>query len=181
MPTLAQTRKGGSGKRQRISNNIGASLIELESSWWGHEKLGAWSTRWWVRVDHETEKAIHVSESSDNGNPHESYLRECDVWLPKSKVTVVVEPEWEITSPEGEVKGELVLGAPHQSQYGAKVGISGDTYEAFKEDDLADSLPWEETHRSWDGDQWVIDATEQAISILEDQAVEMGYRVKQLP
>ena len=177
-------REGAPGPAQELQNHanaIGASKIKLDSTWWGSEKFGVWSEEWWVEIDHETEDAIHISGYSDSRHPSTERLASGDVWLPKSKVDIIVEPQWKPTAlPDGESKGTLRVGASFKTRYGVKRKITGDTYEAFKEDALADELPWDKTHATFNGDEWEIDSTEEALSLLREKATDAGYEIEEI-
>ncbi len=183
-PTAAVRPEGSRNDReQRRANDSGLTLIKLESTWWGNEKLGTWEDRWWVRINHETEDAIHLSAATDDFSRAMGILPETDTWLPKSKVTRLAEPDWETHEPGRSLtdrKGTLRLEAPTQTRYGHKHTITGDTYEAMKEDELADSLPWDETHATFNGDAWELDANDEAREIFIREATDLGYAVKTL-
>ena len=167
-------------RQQRRANNSGLTLIELESSWWGNEKLGSWESKWWARIDVETEDAIHLSAATDDFSRAMGILPNTDVWLPKSKLTRLAEPEWETHEPDGEKRGTLTLQSPTSTRYGPKHEITGDTYDAFKQDGLDDALPWDQTHATFNGDAWEIDANDDARAILRSAALDAGYALKTL-
>lgn len=164
--------------KQEIANNTGLSYLELESSWWGNEKLGQWHECWWVQIDYETEDAFHLKTATQEPTTHGH--RTIDVWLPKSKADILLSPDWSVHTPDGQSKGTLVLEQPKNTQYGPKHSISGDTYEAFKEDGLSDELPWEKTHATWNGDAWTIDANASSVNHLIEKANKIGYEVQTL-
>lgn len=166
-------------RRQKYANETGLTHIELESSWWGKNSIGSWGSSWWVEIGAETEKAIMVKGYSDEKSPRPNHLTDADdSWVPKSKITNTIEPHYDTADPEGEPKGTITLKPAHRTRYGPKMEIVGDTYEAFKKDDVADDLPWEETHATWNGDAWEIDANEDAIEKLEQAATDKGYTVQ---
>lgn len=167
-------------RNQEFADDTGLTQLELESSWWGNEKMGEWESRWWARIDHETEKAYHLSAATTGRSEPINGERDRDIWLPKSKAEILTEPNWEAHSPDGEAKGTLTIESPHQTRYGFKADISGDTYDAFKEDGLDEALPWEDTHATWNGSSWEIDATDEAREILIEEATDAGYRIKTL-
>lgn len=177
---MAIAEVGPEARTQQHANAIGASRIELESSWWGNEKFGTWSETWWARIDTETEDAVHVNEASDSRNPVTESLWSVDVWLPKSQITMIAEPEWEPTTNPSDPNGTIRVGSTFRTEYGVKRKITGDTFEAFKEDDLADELPWEKTHATWNGDTWEIDDSSPALSELRRAAEEAGYVVEEI-
>lgn len=171
---------GPASRNQQHANAIGASRIELESSWWGNEKFGTWSENWWVKIDAETEDAIHVSAASDRQYPVTERLSSVDVWLPKSQMTTIAEPQFEPTTNPDDSKGTIRVGSTMKTQYGIKREITGDTFQAFKEDDLDDELSWEKTHATWNGDTWEIDDSSLALSELRRAAEEAGYVVEEI-
>lgn len=165
--------------RQRSANASGMTLLKLDSTWWGNKVFGDWSAEWWVTIDASTDKAYHVSEVGGSGR--HSRPRSVDEWVPISVTTIMARPEWSVTEPEGDVVGELKVGRSVSSRYGMKATITGDTYQAFKEDNLKGKLMWEKCHPSWNGDAWTIDADEASVAHFTKVASRAGYTVKTLP
>ena len=177
---MVESNAHDNGRNQDFADRMGLSLLSLESSWWGNEKLGEWESRWWVRVDKETEKAVHVTAATTSRSTMATSELNRDVWLPKSKAEFLVQPNWEVHEPAGEMKGVITLESSRATRYGHKHDITGDTFNAMKEDGLADELPWEKTHATWNGSSWEIDAADEARDLLVKEANELGYAVKML-
>ena len=177
---IAEGAERRANEMQSHANTIGCTKISLESSWWGNEKFNAWSEDWWVKIDAETDKAIHVSAISNQRHPVSERMSSVDTWLPKSQFETLVEPQWEPTTNPSDKKGTLRVGGVFKSQYGMKREITGDTYQAFKEDGLADELPWEKTHATFNGDNWEIDSSKEALKLLREEAAEAGYMVMEI-
>ena len=164
------------------ANQTGLTKIQLENTWWGKESLGTWGDNWWVEIKAETEKAILCGKASDKSRPTPDRMKTLsDAWVPKSKITSICGPSWERAEADGESKGELTLGSAHLTRYGKKLPITGDTYAAMKEDGLSDELKWEDTHCTWNGNEWEIDANEEAVEALTEEANALGYDVLKLP
>jgi len=159
----------------RQTNSSHLSWIQLESTWWGNEKLGQWNDEWFVQIDAETEKAIHVSEAT-TGAP--DFTSPKDAWLPKSKVDRRIDPDTELHEPDGETRGTVEFGREVLSQYGPKTVLLGDTYDALVEEDLKEELDWETTHHSFDGDNWTVDAEPSAHEELIETLTEAGFAVE---
>jgi hypothetical protein len=104
-------------------------------------------------------------------------MRSVDAWFPKSKIDARVDPEWNHTGPSPEdAKGTLTFGQTRTSLYGPKQCITGDTYDAFAGDDADVETDWEETHLSFDGDNWTCDA--EAAEAVRKAAAEAGYSIR---
>ena len=168
---------------QQHANDVGLTYLELENAWWGKESVGEWGDQWWAVVTASTEKALLLGKVSDKAAPQRRDLKTPtdDAWVPKSKVTRKVEPDWEVHSPEGEVEGTLTLQKSRPTKYGPKHEITGDTYAAFKKDGLDGKLVWDKTHATFNGNAWEIDASELARGQLRHYANELGYEVRVLP
>lgn len=167
----------------------GLSVIELESSWWGNQKVGEWVERVFAHIDHETEDAIHASHVHLRDSAHKmSSLEHAvaeDVWFPKSKVSVLAEPDWEVYSPEGDAEGEVSIAQVVPSRYGMKAALLGDTYSAMKEDGVDDELTFHadgdepDAHHTFNGDVWECDLD--AVDMVVAELVSAGYEVKVAP
>lgn len=151
------------------------SWIRLESGWWGNEKLDEWNSEWFVEIDVETEKAIHVSQAT-TGAP--DFTSRVDAWLPKSKLKSRIDPQHQTHEPDGERKGTVTLGREVLTEYGAKTVLTGDTYDAFVEEELKEEVEWESTHLSFNGDNWTLDSTNSAHDELIDVLTTAGFAVE---
>lgn len=160
-------------RKQNRATEEGMSWIELESSWWGNEKLNSWKEDWWVEIDHETDDAVHLSSASNNADLRGA--RSVDVWLPKSKIEERVDPEWDVEGPD-DAEGTITFGLVTPTRYGPKVRLRGDTYDAFAGDEPDVDPEWDETHLSFDGDNWTADADAQ--DLLAEACHEAGYQTR---
>lgn len=168
--------------RQEKANELGATHLELSSSWHGNEKFGTWTETVWAVVDYETEDGIHLARATAaNTEKFERYrdVREMDredMWLPKSWVESRTDPEYVVGEPEGESKGEVAVGPMKRTRYGKKRVLLGDTYDAMVEDGLKEEIDWDEAHHTFDGETWVCDrdAVEMVLDVLQAN----GYTVK---
>lgn len=165
------------------ANSSGLTKLTLDSTWWGNKAFGEWCDTWWVMVDGETDDALHVSEGipAQDARGTDPYTRQMDEWVPKSVSEKVVEPEWEEIPADGDAKGTLEVGPAHPGKYGRKRDVSGDTYTAFKEDDLKSALSCDNVHAAWSGNVWQIDAGKSSVEEFVQEATDMGYSVKLLP
>lgn len=163
---------------QETANETGASYLLFESSYWGKEAIGRWTEAVWAVIDFSTDDAYHIAYA-DSGNfgrwKTASEMSAVDGWVPKSKVDKMVSPEMVTRDAEGEAKGEVSIGPVKKSRYGDKAMLLGDTYDAFKGDEVADDINWEEAHHTYDGDTWVCDAD--SISTVARALSEAGYSV----
>lgn len=177
---MSEAARGSANWDKNKANDCGLSKIELESSWWGNEKFGAWVDEVWALIDYETDKAFHVKTAKfdDSANQMRRLGRGVeDVWVPKSKAEIVVEPDWEVHSPDGEAEGEVVFAQIVGTRYGPKVAALGDTYDAFKETGIGSDF-WDDLHATFNGDVWVVDrVSDELIAAL----VKEGFRVKVAP
>lgn len=171
----AAVRPSRTERKQERASQEGMSWIQLESSWWGNEKLNDWQEDWWVEIDHETEDAVHLTSASNNADLRGA--RPVDAWLPKSKIDARVDPDWNESGPsEEDAKGTITFGLTTPSQYGPKTRLRGDTYDAFAGDDADVDAEWEDTHLTFNGNDWTCDADAQ--EALAEACHEAGYRTR---
>jgi len=164
---------------EQIADSTGFDVVRLESSWWGNEKFGTWTDTVVGLVDVETEDAIHMTVAEDaSPAASEGFISVADVWLPRSKIQVV-RGDPEVVEPDtDDLAGEVVLGTYTRTRFGRKIRMLGDTYEAMKEVGLADEIDWDVAHQNFNGDAWVIDASEESVAHVIDVLVDAGFRVR---
>lgn len=165
-------------KMQRRANQHGMTVIQLDSSWWGHEKFASWQATWSVAVDIETDDALHVVGGS-TGMTFDGWFdaQTEDTWVPKSAIAVQVDPDMKVAPPEGDdLAGTIRVIARKKSEFGMKLRLGGDTYDAFKEDDATDAIGWDTAHPTFDGETWCVDAG--AITAVVSTLRDLGYRVE---
>jgi hypothetical protein len=166
---------------QNVADETGFSVVQFESSWWGNEKLGEWSELAWAVVDAETDDAYHLAVADTGSSRGLERLgrgnKTFDVWVPKDKTEIVVEPTMTCFTPDDAPKGEVMVVGLTMTEYGRKLCVWGDTYEALSEGNdalLADC--WDDLHAVYTGDgYWTVDVADgRFISKLTDG----GYTVK---
>jgi hypothetical protein len=157
--------------------------LELESSWWGNEKIGEWVESLWALVDFATDDAYHAAVVSTDDSyleVHRPGRHHDDVWFPKAKTEVIAEPDWQTFGAESDpADGEILAAFEKRTQYGTKVCLWGDTYDALSDDGdaLLDDL-WDDLHPAYDGFCWGIDEIDGRVM---GRLTEGGYDVKVLP
>ncbi len=164
---------------QSTADETGFSRLRLESEWWGNEKFGQWVKDVWALIDFETDDAYHISVvalDSAHLKRYRPYDHQTDLWFPKEKAEVVVEPEWNEFDAIGETKGEVIVAMEKHTKYGYKIAMWGDTYDALSDDGdavLADY--WDALHATYDGECWTADEVN---GILIGKLTNAGYDVK---
>ena len=81
------------------------------------------------------------------------------------------EGQHEGTMDEGDVR---VVGTK-DTRYGPKFRLAGDTYGAFKENEVADKIDWDTAHHTYDGDEWVCDVD--GVGAVIEALVDASYTV----
>jgi hypothetical protein len=141
---------------QSVADETGFSVVQFESS------------SWWVVVDGETDDAYHLGVV-DSSSPSRKWLERLergnktfDMWVPKDKTEIVVEPTMTCFTPDDEPKGEIMVVGTTMTKYGRKLCVWGDTYEALSEGNdalLADC--WDALHAVYTGDgYWTVDVAD---------------------
>lgn len=77
-------------------------------------------------------------------------------------------------------EGDVQVVGTKETRYGEKFVLAGDTYGAFKQDDVEDDIPFHsedgpDAHHTYDGDVWVCDID--GVSLVIDALVDAGYSV----
>ena len=165
---------------QQESNRYGMSLVGFETEWWGNNLLGVWTERVWAVVDEVSEDALHLAvactgEPESEIQPYDSKWH-YDTWVPKSQADIVVSPEWTTFEGDDTRRGTVYVALEKRDEYGVKVCLWGDTYEALAQDNH-DALDghWDDLHHTFDGENWVVDEVN---GIVVSKINEAGYDVK---
>jgi hypothetical protein len=168
----------------RTANKIGLTEVVFETTWWCNNVLGAWQEKAWAVIDFQTDDAYHLAFGTLNDGGTQPHLNSkgvfTDEWVPKSKVTLGAQPDWDTYSPDGDIEGEVIITGMNRTRYGPKACLWGDTYDAFKGDETPDpDLDWDETHHTYNGTCWECDpeATEDVAEALSDA----GFLVRIAP
>lgn len=167
---------------QQTADQVGMSLVGFESSYWGNEALGEWTTRVWAVVDEQSEDAYHLAVAyagatdPDEVIDHFDHDWSFDAWIPKSKAEILVRPEWTTFEGDAPRKGTVYASLKKRDKYGTKVCLWGDTYEALS-GDHADALDghWDDLHHTFDGQNWVVDEVN---GIVISNITDAGYDLK---
>jgi len=77
-------------------------------------------------------------------------------------------------------EGDVRVVGTTRTRFGEKFVLAGDTYAAFKEDGIADEIPFDrddgaDAHHTYNGDAWVCDID--GVSLVIDAFVDEGYTV----
>jgi len=100
------------------------------------------------------------------------------VRYPESADNVVVETNG-ATHAGKMSEGDVRVTGTKRDKYGEKFVLSGDTYDALssKCDNLSDEMSWDNTHCTFDGDDWVCDRDSDAITEVVRVLTDNGYKV----
>jgi hypothetical protein len=100
------------------------------------------------------------------------------VRFPESQDDLVVETN-EATHSGKMSEGDVSVTGTKRDKYGEKFVLSGDTYDALSSngDDLSSEMSWDDTHCTFDGDDWVCDADSDALTEVVRVLVNNGYKV----
>ena len=165
---------------QQTANQTGFSRFRLESEWWGNEKFGEWRKEIWALVDAETDDAYHLAVVAFD----DAYLTELrphkhqtDVWFPKDKAEIIAEPNWTTFAPDDTPpKGTIYVAMSRRTEYGWKIGLWGDTYDALsQEGDAALDHLWDDVHAAYEGGGW---AADEVNALVIRALTHEGYTVK---
>lgn len=170
---------------QQTANATGFSIIMLESSWWGNELFGDWTDTLTGVVDFQTDDAYHLAMfDAGIGRSDMHSWWQYDEFVPKSAVDGVVHPDEDTvkqTPAAGKSEGEIRIGGTRYTQWGEKIALTGDTYDAFAADDsdVYNQLDWEVCHQDFDDNNsiWFVDMTEDSIAHVREVLVRAGFDV----
>lgn len=100
------------------------------------------------------------------------------VRYPESEDDVVVEVNG-ATHAGKMSEGAVQISGAKRDKYGQKLTLSGDTYNLLssKGEDLSSEMSWDDTHCTYDGDDWVLDRTTEAVRQFVRTLTENGYKV----
>lgn len=76
-------------------------------------------------------------------------------------------------------EGDVRISGSKRDQYGSKLTLTGDTYELLSSngEDLGSEMSWNNTHCTYDGDEWVMDRTPESVSEFVRVLTDNGYKV----
>lgn len=165
---------------QQTASHVGMSLIQFESEWWGNKLLDEWVEQVWAVVDEQSEDAFHLAVACTGDpdteiRPYDSKWH-FDEWVPKSQSEIIVRPDWTTFEGDDERQGTVYAALKKHTEYGWKVCLWGDTYQALSQD-CANALDghFDDLHQSFDGDGWTVDEVN---GILISQINAAGYDLK---
>lgn len=75
--------------------------------------------------------------------------------------------------------GAVQISGAKRDQYGQKLTLTGETYDLLSSngEDLSGEMSWDDTHCTYDGDDWVLDRTADAVREFVNVLTENGYKV----
>lgn len=166
---------------QQTVNEVGMSIIEFESDWWGDNLLGVWTDEVWAVVDDMSGDALHLAVAYSGIEPPEEIRPydddwHFDEWVPKSKSEIITSPDWTRFEGDGTRRGTVYAALKSHTKYGWKVTLWGDTYECLsggEHDALGDV--WEQLHPDFNGDWWTVDEVN---GVLISKITDAGYDLR---
>lgn len=76
-------------------------------------------------------------------------------------------------------EGDVQISGAKRDKYGQKLTLTGDTYDLLssKGEDLSGEMSWDDTHCTYDGDDWVLDRSSEAVREFVQVLTENGHKV----
>lgn len=168
-------------QRQETATAVGMSVIGFESSWWGNELLGQHVDEVWAVIDDMSADGLHIAVAYMGGEPPEEMRPYdddwvTDEWIPKSKSEILVSPDWTRFEGKNTRRGTVYAALKVRTEYGRKVLLWGDTYEAVSKDG-ANALDgtWDRLHPNFNGNWWSVDEVN---GVLITSITDAGYDLR---
>lgn len=76
-------------------------------------------------------------------------------------------------------EGDVSISGAKRDKYGQKLTLTGDTYDLLSSngENLSGEMSWDDTHCTYDGDDWVLDRSTEAVREFVSVLTDNGYKV----